>query len=168
MNMEENSNLSLLLPRNMGDILEPGEEVMIIAMQKRIGFGGALIDPKLIVVTDKRIIISKFQELGLKVSYEFIPFENIFSVRMEHGIASTAIVLTTWSRNDVEATQRIDGLRYKDALNIFNYLEKKIVKNESKEGPETQKIFGAYVYCPVCGARNDINAKYCSNCGAKL
>ncbi len=162
------------LPKRFKELITPDEKVMFVTMQKRVGFGGSLLDPKLIIVTDKRIIVSRLEEFGLKISSEFISFDNLYNVRLEHGIVSNAIVLTTWARYSAESTQRIDGLRYKDALAIFEYLEDRIMaaraqtKTAQTQVQAQESTFGAYIYCPVCGARNDINAKYCSNCGAKL
>ena len=161
------------ISKSIQEILDEGERVEIVAMQKRVGFGGALLDPKTIVITNKRIIISKRQEMGLRVSHEFISFNNIFSVTIVHGIASNAIMLSTWAYNSSELLQRIDGLRYNDAKLIFNYLNKVITPQAGPRQPNAlaaraSSATGAYIYCRQCGTKNDLSEKYCSNCGAKL
>ncbi|MCL4374169.1 MAG: PH domain-containing protein [Candidatus Marsarchaeota archaeon] len=133
-----------LLPRDIKDILGNDENVIIVAMQKRVGFGGALINPEMVIITNKRIIIGEKRELGLRMSYKFIPFGNILNVKIEHGITSNAIILSTWAYSQSETTQRIDGLRYNDAIAIFNYLTKQLMsRNPQVEEhlPPTPKTF---------------------------
>ncbi|MGC8647523.1 MAG: PH domain-containing protein [Candidatus Micrarchaeia archaeon] len=164
----DGSQANQILVAKLKNILDPDENVIIVAMQKRVGFGGALIDPQTVIVTSKRIIIAKKESLGLKTSYEFIPFNEIFNVKMEKGITSNAVVLSTLSYNQSEMTQRIDGLRYSDALSIFNYIDRVITQGGQNQQIPQKKFSTAFIYCKVCGARNDITAKYCWNCGSKL
>jgi len=172
--MQNSSTSTQVQQQHFKDLLDSDEYIVIVAVQKRIGFGGALINPETVVLTNKRLIISAKRELGLRQSYKFIPFLNIVSVKMERGLTSNAIEISIMIYNASEVLQRIDGLRYDDALAIFNYIDKEIMVHEAKskglEGIQAaqNKSIGAYIYCKVCGARNDITAKYCWNCGAKL
>ncbi|MGC8687536.1 MAG: PH domain-containing protein [Candidatus Micrarchaeia archaeon] len=121
-----------LLPHDIKDVLGSDETVIIVAMQKRVGFGGALINQEMVIITNKRIIIGEKRELGLRTAYKFIPFGNILNVKIEHGITPNAIILSTWACSQSETTQRIDGLRYNDTIAIFNHLTKQLMPRNSQ------------------------------------
>lgn len=157
------------------NLLWPNEVVEGTVEQRRIGPGGSLIAPTLVIATNMRIIIVNKASLGMRKDYEIIPYKQITSVRLEHGIISSTIFL----RVDGYDTDKgllsngkqegeMDGLKNREAVELADLINKKITQNiEPAEGQLDSKI-GAYVYCTNCGAKDKADAKFCGRCGTKL
>lgn len=169
------SSSFVLMPERFKSILDPDEKIIYFATQRRVGFGGALLEPKAIIVTDKRVIVVEKTEFGFRESYEVVPIANMLSVKIEHGIASNAIIVSLKLSTGITGlARRIDGLRYDDAIRIVNYLSKAVSAYMQESGKAAAAgargaaDYHASVICPSCGAKNEATAKYCWNCGAKL
>ncbi len=166
-------------------VLWPDEEVEGTIKQRRIGPGADLINPTTVVVTDKRLIIINRATLGLRQDYEVIPYTAIASVRLEHGIVSSSVFIRVQGfstergllkKGDQEG--EIDGLRNKDAVELSDYINKKLetrfdaqAELEKEAETKAQHIdsgVGSYIYCNNCGTKNKSSAKFCSKCGASL
>ena len=165
-------------------ILWPDETVMGTLKQRRFMPGGSLITPTTVVLTDKRMIIINRASLGFRQDYEVVPYTALVSVRLEHGIVTS----TVFVRVQGYATDRgllggtgkqegeIDGLKNKDAQELYDYLNKKLEykleiqqeMNENIAKGHVDTAVGSYAYCTKCGTKNPSDAKFCSSCGAKL
>lgn len=157
-------------------LLWPGEQVQITAKQRRVGPGGDLINPTSVVATDKRIIIVNKATLGLRKDYEVIPYRQIASVRLEHGIISSTVFIRVegydidrglLKNGDQEG--EIDGLHNETAKELADFINQKtvnVVVDEDNVNPDSK--LGAFRFCTKCGTKNDPDATFCSKCGAKL
>jgi hypothetical protein len=159
------------------DLLWPGEVPEVTARQRRIGPGGDIINPTSVVATNKRIIIINKTTLGMRKDYEVIPYGQITSVRLEHGIISSSVFVRVQGydvdkgllKNGDEEGE-IDGLKNDVAKSLADFIDQKI-SGEQIEGEEnkgTDSALGAYRFCTKCGTKNDKDADYCSKCGTKL
>lgn len=157
------------------NLLWEGEEVEQTVQQRRVGPGGSVITPTSVIATNMRIIIVNKTTLGFRRDYEVIPYKQITSVRLEHGIISSTVFIRVQGydrdqgllKNGREEGE-IDGLRNNEAEELTDYINKK-TSGEFDELPnQLDSKVGAYVYCTKCGAKDSAGAKFCSKCGAKL
>jgi len=166
-------------------VLWPEEEVEGTIKQRRFLPGGSLITPTTVVVTDKRIIIINRASLGLRQDYEVVPYNAIVSVRLEHGLVTSTVFVRVQGYDTDKGLLaggkqegEIDGLRNKDAVELTDYLNKKLEERLDAQADVDKEIqskqqhpdsdVGAYVYCNSCGTKNKSTAKFCSKCGASL
>jgi zinc-ribbon domain/Bacterial PH domain len=167
-------------------ILWPEEEVEGTIKQRRFLPGGSLITPTTVVVTDRRLIIINRASLGFRQDYEVVPYNALVSVRLEHGIlTSTVFVRVQGYDTDSgllggsgKQEGEIDGLKNKDAIELTDYLNKKLedrldtqaAMEKEVEGKvqHPDNVVGAYVYCNNCGTKNKASAKFCNKCGQPL
>lgn len=164
-------------------VLWPDETVEGTIKQRRFMPGGSLITPTTVVVTDKRLIIINRASLGLRQDYEVVPYNAIVSVRLEHGIiTSTVFVRVQGYEADKgllgggKQEGEIDGLKNKDAVELSDYINKKIEERLDAQADVDKEIskqhldsgVGAYVYCNKCGTKNTASAKFCAKCGASI
>jgi hypothetical protein len=159
-------------------VLWPNENVEITVTQRRVGPGGSMTTPTTVIATDKRLIILNRASLGIRRDYEVIPYKQITSIRLEHGIISSSVFIRVQGYDrDTGLLQKgkeegeIDGLRNAEAHELADYLNRKVYEEDAPEdeGPApVDKAIGAYVYCSQCGTKDSADAKFCSKCGAKL
>jgi hypothetical protein len=163
-------------------VLWPEEQVVGTIKQRRVGPGGSVITPTTVVVTDKRLIIINRASLGFRQDYEVIPYNAIVSVRLEHGIiSSTVFIRVQGYENDKgllgsgKQEGEIDGLRNRDAVELADFVNKKLEERLNAQTQMEQQIEGhvdntpgSYIYCNNCGTKNNISAKFCSSCGQAL
>ena len=159
-------------------ILWPDETVEMTVTQRRVGPGGSVTTPTTVITTDKRLIILNRASMGLRKDYEVIPYRQITSVRLEHGIISSSVFIRVEGydrdqgllKNGNEEGE-IDGLRNADAQELADYLNRRIDSaGDSGVAGSSQadSSIGAYVYCSKCGTKDSAGAKFCSKCGARL
>ncbi len=156
--------------------LWPDEVVEITVRQRRVGPGGSVITPTSVVGTDKRVIIINKTTMGIRKDFEIIPYDEIASVRFEHGVISSSVFIRVKGfDSDKGLLERgkqegeIDGLNNKDAAALADFLNRKISDEmPTKDNLSDDRKGGLYVYCSNCGARMPANAKFCSKCGNKL
>ncbi len=164
-------------------LLWPDEVVEETVKQRMLGPGGAVTTPTSVIGTNMRLIIVNRATLGLRKDYEVIPYRQITSVRLEHGIISSSVFIRVQGydrdkgllKNGKEEGE-IDGLHSKDANELADYLNKKISQGGAEPQPQARaeekaqadSSIGAYVYCSNCGYKDSVGAKFCDNCGAKL
>lgn len=162
-------------------ILWPDENVEMTVMQRRIGPGGSVTTPTTVITTDKRLIILNRASLGIRKDYEVIPYRQITSVRLEHGIISSSVFIRVQGydrdkgllKNGKEEGE-IDGLRNREAQELADYLSRRSeqegeIEDKSAGGlNQTDRKIGAYIYCSRCGTKDSADAKFCSRCGARL
>lgn len=77
--------------RRIQDVLNPDENVVIVARQSRILPGGSYITPNTIYATEKRLIIRDPYMLGIKENLIDIPYDVITSIKLENGLFSSTI-----------------------------------------------------------------------------
>ena len=72
------------------EMLNPYENVLIVARQSRVLPGGSFVTPNIIYATSKRIILRDPYMLGIKESIIDIPYDVITSVKLEEGLFTPA------------------------------------------------------------------------------
>jgi hypothetical protein len=77
--------------KKVREMLNPNEEVLVVARQSRIKPGGSAITPNIIYATNKRIIIRDPYMIGIKENIIDIPYDVITSVKLEKGLLSSTI-----------------------------------------------------------------------------
>ena len=75
----------------IADILNPDEQVLLVAKQSKLKPGGSALTPNTIYATDRRIIIRDPYMLGIKANLVDIPYDIITSLKLEKGILSSTI-----------------------------------------------------------------------------
>ena len=163
-------------------ILIVGEEVELMVVQRRLGPGGALIYPRIVVATNKRIIIESRRMMGIHTDFDVITYRAVRNVKLEHGIvSSTVLIASEFHSGTREGVGEgyggvIMGLRYHDAIKLVEFINMKVsealggpaesaaLKDESKLQMQKDR----QVHCKLCGVKNSMYANYCSNCGAEL
>jgi hypothetical protein len=158
------------------NILWPDEQVQVTVRQRRVGPGGSVTAPTSVIATDKRLIILNRANLGMRQDYEAIPYRQVTSVRLEHGVISSSVFVRVMGydkdqgllKNGKEEGE-IDGLSNGDAKALADFLNRKLdaATNEDKNRAGGAETSGG-VYCSKCGAKNLAGSKYCSECGALL
>jgi hypothetical protein len=111
-------------------IIGDQEKIIATARQRSFGPGMAPVNPTTVVLTDKRVLIVNRTTLRLRKDIESIPFESIVSVRLEQGLISASIEIRVGGQatgvvgflGKARREGQISGLRKKDALAIYEYL----------------------------------------------
>jgi hypothetical protein len=78
--------------REIAEMLNPNEEVFVVARQSRLKPGGSAFTPNIAFGTDRRIIIKDPTMLGLRENIVDIPYDMISSVRIDKGVFSSNII----------------------------------------------------------------------------
>src|SRR5919202_4474884 len=73
-------------------MLNPNEEVFVVARQSRLKPGGSAFTPNVVFGTDRRIIIKDPTMLGLRENVVDIPYDMISSVRLDKGVFSSNVI----------------------------------------------------------------------------
>ena len=157
------------------EIFMPDEEPLMTARQKRVGPGGSLFEPTSVIATSKRVIVIMRATLGLRKDFETIPYGEIASVKLEKGVFSASVEIrilgSNSDKNQMEGKSEgeIDGLSKKDAKELADIINQKILERQEK-GSESGKAGAraSYKYCDHCGAKNSVDADYCVSCGMEL
>jgi ribosomal protein L40E len=172
----------LELTNHVQQLLLPGEVVEKAFVQRRLAFGGSLMNPSSILTTNKRLLIIHSATMGMRKEYEIIPYEQIVDVTHNHGIFSSSVSVHMsgyHKEHDISNKHteegEIYGLSNRDADELVEYIGKQIALPGKRRAPagqqtsaEPESRMGAYVYCAGCGHKNGMDTRYCRNCGAKL
>src|SRR5918911_562178 len=78
--------------KEIAEMLNPNEEVFVVAKQSRLKPGGSAFTPNIVFGTDRRIIIKDPMLLGLRENVVDIPYDMISSVRIDKGVLSSNII----------------------------------------------------------------------------
>ena len=133
--------------------------------------------PTSVIATDKRIIILNRATLGLRQDYEAIPYTQITSVRLEHGIISSSVFIRVQGYSTDQGLLKkgdqegeIDGLNNTDAQTLADYINKRLEDAGAYPTTEGTMPTGSqkFIFCSKCGTKNSADSKYCSKCGAEL
>jgi hypothetical protein len=76
----------------IADMLNPTEEVFVVARQSRLQPGGSAFTPNIVFGIDRRIIIKDQCMLGLRENVFDIPCDIISSMRLDKGVFSSNII----------------------------------------------------------------------------
>jgi hypothetical protein len=96
-------------------ILNPNEEVFVVARQSRLKPGGSKLTPNVVFATDRRIIIKDPSMLGLREDIVDIPYDMISSVRIDKGVFSSNIMfkapglINSSRRGKLDKLMMVDG-----------------------------------------------------------
>ena len=80
--------------KKIAHMLNPNEEVFVVARQSRLKPGGSKFTPNIVYATDRRIIMRDPSMLGLREEVVDIPYDLISSVRLEKGVFSSSVIFT--------------------------------------------------------------------------
>jgi hypothetical protein len=78
--------------KEIANMLNPNEEVFVVARQSRLKPGGSAFTPNIVFGTDRRIIIKDPCMLGLRENVVDIPYDMISSVRLDKGVFSSNVI----------------------------------------------------------------------------
>ena len=78
--------------KEIAEMLNPNEEVFVVARQSRLKPGGSAFTPNVVFGTDRRIIIKDPSMLGLRENVVDISYDMISSVRIDKGVFSSNII----------------------------------------------------------------------------
>ena len=78
--------------RKIANMLNPSEEILVVARQSRLKPGGSKMTPNIVFGTDRRIIIKDPHMLGMREEIIDIPYDMITSVKLDKGIFSSSII----------------------------------------------------------------------------
>jgi PH (Pleckstrin Homology) domain-containing protein/putative oligomerization/nucleic acid binding protein len=78
--------------KRISHMLNPNEEVFVVARQSRFKPGGSKFTPNIVFGTDRRIIIKDPSMLGLRENIVDIPYDMISSVRLDKGVFSSNVI----------------------------------------------------------------------------
>src|SRR5918911_3833281 len=78
--------------KEIAEMLNPNEEVLVVARQSRLKPGGSKMTPNIVFGTDRRIIIKDPHMLGMREEIIDIPYDMITSVKLDKGIFSSSII----------------------------------------------------------------------------
>lgn len=155
------------------EILWPDEKVLITVRQRRIGPGGSVTVPTSVIATDKRVIIVNKATLGIRKDYESIPYGQITSVRLEHGIISSSVFIRVqgYSREtgllkSGKEEGEIDGLNNRDASSLADHINQ-ILDNIAFAGVQHPQAAPS-LFCTKCGGKNTVGSTFCAKCGTKI
>lgn len=72
--------------KEIAEMLNPDEKVLVVAKQSRLKPGGSHLSPNVVYATDRRIIIRDPSMLGLKQEIIDIPYNVITNAKIEKGV----------------------------------------------------------------------------------
>jgi Bacterial PH domain/Short C-terminal domain len=78
--------------KEIAEMLNPNEEVFVVARQSRLKPGGSKFTPNVVFGTDRRIIIKDPSMLGMRENVVDIPYDMISSVRLDKGAFSSNVI----------------------------------------------------------------------------
>jgi hypothetical protein len=101
--------------KKIAHMLNPNEEVFVVARQSRLKPGGSKLTPNVVFATDRRIIIKDPSMLGLREDIVDIPYDMISSVRIDKGMFSSNIMfkapglINSSRRGKLDKLMMVDG-----------------------------------------------------------
>ncbi|MGI0042811.1 MAG: PH domain-containing protein [Nitrososphaeraceae archaeon] len=91
LSIESLDNDDLQEIKKICEMLNPYEEVLVVARQSRVRPGGSAVTPNIIYATNRRIIIRDPYMMGIKENIIDIPYDVITSVKLDKGLLSSTI-----------------------------------------------------------------------------
>jgi hypothetical protein len=96
--------------KKIREMLNPNEDVLVVARQSRIKPGGSAVTPNIIYATNNRIIIRDPYMMGIKENIVDIPYDVITSVKLEKGLLSSTIRFEASALIGSKRLGMIDGI----------------------------------------------------------
>jgi hypothetical protein len=78
--------------KKIAEMLNPNEEIFVVARQSRLKPGGSHFTPNIVFATDRRIIIKDPSMLGLHEEVVDIPYDMITSIRLDKRVFSSNVI----------------------------------------------------------------------------
>src|SRR5919205_1088804 len=100
--------------KEIAEMLNPNEEVLVVARQSRLKPGGSKLTPNVVFATDRRIIIKDPSMLGLREDIVDIPYDMISSVRIDKGVFSSNIIFKAPGLVNTSRRGKLDRLMMVD------------------------------------------------------
>jgi Bacterial PH domain/Short C-terminal domain len=103
--------------KKIAEMLNPNEEVFVVARQSRLKPGGSHFTPNIVFATDRRIIIKDPSMLGLHEEVVDIPYDMITSIRLDKGVLSCNIIFRApglRSTGRLGMIEKLTGNEYSD------------------------------------------------------
>ncbi len=97
--------------RKIAHLLNPDEEVHVVARQSRFKPGGSRFSPNTIYATDRRLILRDPSMLGLKEEVIDIPYNLITNARLEKGVFSSSVIFTAPGLFNANIGSKIPGIK---------------------------------------------------------
>lgn len=110
LSVESLDNNDLQEIKKIREMLNPDEEVLVVARQSRVRPGGSAITPNIIYATNKRIIIRDPYMMGIKENITDIPYDVITSVKLDKGLLSSTIRFEALALVGSKRLGMIDGI----------------------------------------------------------
>jgi Bacterial PH domain len=104
--------------KKIAHMLNPNEEVFVVARQSRLKPGGSKLTPNVVFATDRRIIIKDPSMLGLREDIVDIPYDMISSVRIDKGMFSSNIMFKAPGLVNLSRRGKLDKLMMVDGDEI--------------------------------------------------
>jgi hypothetical protein len=103
--------------KKIAEMLNPNEEVFVVARQSRLKPGGSHFTPNIVFATDRRIIIKDPSMLGLHEEVVDIPYDMITSIRLDKGVLSSNVIFRApglKSTGRIGMIEKLTGNEYSD------------------------------------------------------
>ncbi|HEY6535405.1 MAG TPA: PH domain-containing protein [Candidatus Nitrosocosmicus sp.] len=97
--------------KKIANLLNPDEEVHVVARQSRFKPGGSRFTPHIIFATDRRLIIRDPTMLGLKEEVIDIPYNLIANARLEKGVFSSSVIFNAPGLFKSNIGKKIPGIK---------------------------------------------------------
>jgi Bacterial PH domain/Short C-terminal domain len=101
--------------KKIAEMLNPNEEIFVVARQSRLNPGGSHFTPNIVFATDRRIIIKDPSMLGLHEEVVDIPYDMITSIRLDKGVFSSNVIFRApglKSSGRLGMTEKLTGNEY--------------------------------------------------------
>ena len=96
--------------KKIAEMLNPNEEVFVVARQSRLKPGGSHFTPNIVFATDRRIIIKDPSMLGMREEVVDIPYDMITSIRLDKGVLSSNVIFRAPGLRSTGRVGRIEKL----------------------------------------------------------
>jgi Bacterial PH domain/Short C-terminal domain len=106
--------------KKIAEMLNPNEEVFVVARQSRLKPGGSHFTPNIVFATDRRIIIKDPSMLGMREEVVDIPYDMITSIRLDKGVLSSNVIFRApglRSTGRLGMIEKLTGKEYNDSSN---------------------------------------------------
>jgi Bacterial PH domain len=100
--------------KKIRQMLNPNEEVFVVARQSRLRPGGSAFTPNVVFATGRRIIIKDPILLGMRENIVDIPYDMISSVRLDKGVFSSNIIFRAPGLTNSSPRGKLDKIMHRN------------------------------------------------------
>jgi hypothetical protein len=122
--------------KKIAEMLNPNEEVFVVARQSRLKPGGSHFSPNIVFATDRRIIIKDPSMLGMREEVVDIPYDMITSIRLDKGVLSSNVIFRApglRSTGRLGMIEKLTGNEYSDSGNSEDTVITAIPKDKTQD-----------------------------------